>query len=337
MKKAILLCILIQFSFINHLLTAQEYNNQLENKGYDFLKITPYAGFERIKITESFFYKPEEELITVSRLDWLQKIIPYTGIKAEWIPHKYFFLQADANFAIPIAKNIKLGLMEDYDWMNIYSTGDYGLTHYSIDENKVKSFINTDIKIGNRWPISDFFTLTNYADFSFEYFCFEAWNGYKQYAKKTGTKGGYSVYEAWTSDIEKKATEGRNIEYKGAFYFLGLGCQLDFSLFNRLDISLSQGLNVSLYSFQNDYHIKRQLLIDFTEQALFNIKSQIYIQYRIKNNHKLGIAGSLNYIDGDAFKVNIYHLEEEYWESSENLGGFGQLLFSLSLCYTYSL
>ena len=278
--------------------------------------------------------------MTGSRLDWKSPFLPYIGAKCQATLFKYLFIAFDSSLAIPQIKNIlNPGKIEDYDWMNIYSTGENNLTHYSKSINQVDSLITVDFKMGHRLPLSEKVSITNYAAINFEWFKFASIDGYYQYAAKTGKKNGQDVYGTWSPDLEKKNSEGKKIEYKGLFFFLGLGTQLNLQLTEKIGLSLSESMAFSIIASQIDFHIKRNLYTGFTDEHLWKSSTGLILNYRFNSHALLGLEANLGYIFGqpcEVYSKNIKSSSQE-WEKLDNLGGFNQLLFSFSICYTFIL
>ena len=332
-KKAIffIFSVFSLFFLFNNSARAQEKNN---------FSFSAYTGIESSKTTESLFYKPGDELLTGSRLDWKSPFLPCIGATCQVNLFKYLSLAFDSTFALPQFKNIiNPGKIEDFDWMNIYSTGEKNLTHYSQSTNQVNSLITMDFNLGHKWPISEKLSITNYATFNFEWFKFSSMDGYYQYAVKTGSKNGHDIYGTWSADLEKKNSEGKKIEYKGLFLFLGLGTQIGINITEKISMSFSESIAFTTISSQIDFHIKRNLYTGFTNQHLWKNSTKLNLNCSLNRNSSIGFGANLGYIFGQPCEVYSKNIKSDSseWEKLDNLGGFNQLLFSFSICYNFIL
>jgi outer membrane protease len=144
-------------------------------------------------INEALYNKKGKDRKISSLLIWESYGLP--SFEAE-LGFKFFnrlHTNLSANYVIPASS----GKLRDYDWMNLFSTGDSKLTHYSKHENSLDNYIQTDFSLGysfNPWPG---FTLLPFLSFKYSYLSFTANEGYRQYGAKIGQENGYDVYESW--------------------------------------------------------------------------------------------------------------------------------------------
>ena len=163
------------------------------------IKLSAKTGVIQTDINEILWDKTGEDAQITSFLDWKTYIAPVISINAEYKTSNNLFFGLNSFYTIPVS----YGVIEDFDYMNVFSTGGNERTHYSNHTNNLDYYWNAELLFGASGNIGKKIELSSL--FSLEYLCysFSAFDGYKQYGTKTGTENGQNVYSAWNDEIPK--------------------------------------------------------------------------------------------------------------------------------------
>ena len=137
--------------------------------------------------------------IDLSMLDWEIVSVPYFFVDFETDLFKNLYLNLNGKIGIPV----KSGKMQDYDWMNKVSSGQNGLTHYSIHDNYVSSYYSADLSIGFNFFLGENSIITPCVAVGANYISFDGKNGYRQYGNQIDLENFQAVYELWSDEITK--------------------------------------------------------------------------------------------------------------------------------------
>lgn len=201
----------IIFSFILFVLLPQ----------FSFAKLfeLSVAGGIRSGEVQEFVYKADGS--TYSRLDWKTPLVPVLNISGR-LDIFHAILDLSVNSAIPV----KLGSMQDYDWLGT-DTSKY--TNFSDHNLIINKLYDLEAKLGYDFNLLNFNTPVDLSiipqiGFLYRNQKFEACDGYYQYASSTSG-------EYWSSSIEKKYLSGTIITYETASYmpFVSIEAEYDFS------------------------------------------------------------------------------------------------------------
>ena len=197
----------IIFSFILFVLLPQ----------FSFAKLfeLSVAGGIRSGEVQEFVYDKET---TVSRLDWKTPLVPVLNISGRLdIFHAILDLSVDS--AIPV----KLGSMQDYDWLG-EDTSKY--TNFSDHDLIINKLYDLEAKLGYDFNLLNFnvpvdLSIIPQIGFLYKNQKFEACDGYSQYAD-TG--------EYWNSSIEKSYFSGTIITYETASYMPFVSIEAEYAV-----------------------------------------------------------------------------------------------------------
>lgn len=269
-----------------------------------------------------------------SQLDWDIKNIPVIIIDENIDFLRYFNIEMKTLIGIPK----RSGNMQDYDWLNsIYTSwkddAPTELTNYSIHDNFLGKYISFFISAGGNIYLPAEIKLTPFITYQYEYISFASKDGYKTYKA-----------ENWV----KKSFSGKVISYKQEMMALLLGLKLNINTIPHTYINLDFSLSPKM-TFLNalDYHYLNQgsggTLFWDKMANLWQINSNAVIQYKINNNHALGISGRIQYIPlgyGPTYSKYLDsdgNIISEKWYAQSSKGGTKRFIWSLGLNYSFSL
>ncbi len=166
--------------------------------------------------------------IDLSMLDWQIISVPYFFVDFETDLFKNLYLNLNGKIGIPV----KSGKMQDYDWMNKISSGQNGLTHYSIHDNYVSSYYSADLSIGFNFFLGENSIITPCVAVGANYISFDGKNGYRQYGNQIDLENFQAVYELWSDEITKIYFDKKVISYNQTQTFFSFGCLSRLSVDN---------------------------------------------------------------------------------------------------------
>ena len=147
------------------------------------IKASAKTGFISTQIKEIIWNKSGKDKQITSLLDWQTFYAPAATANFEFHFLDYFFAGADGIFTTPIGG----GIMQDYDYLNIFTTGSTERTHYSKHDNKLNNYYSAGAYLGGGYKILDQFELSAIVSFKYSFYSLTACNGYKQYGSNPKT------------------------------------------------------------------------------------------------------------------------------------------------------
>ncbi|MBO4533823.1 MAG: omptin family outer membrane protease [Treponema sp.] len=321
MKKAVIAGILLFFSF--ELFSASEADFKLTLNGW--------FGPASTIINESLLDKKGSDAKTSSLLKWESYGLPSFDASAQILVFNKLYFNVGGFYVLPSST----GKMQDWDWINLFSTGTGELTHYSIHENNLDNYFYADTKAGYLFKPAQRLELIPFISFRYSYFSFTSTNGYRQYGEKLGEQNGHAIHAPWTSDIPKKQLEGKIITLEEQNFFFGAGTQINLNFSDNLSSSLVVQVLPSLKSNTLDTHHRRS-----TKYTLFNntrklaLDSSFLLQYKVSEQHRLSLKALYCYSFAD--NISLYQSASKIsWSEVDNPGKLQQHDFTFSVGYTY--
>ncbi len=202
-------------------------------------ELSASGGIRSGKVQE-FVYESD---YTLSRLDWNTPVIPVFGLSGRFdIFHAIVDLSVDS--AIPV----KLGSIQDYDWMG---TDKSKYTNFSDHELIVNRLCDLEAKVGYDFNLMNFgvpvdLSIIPQIGFLFRSQKYEAYNGYTQYAK-TG--------EYWSDSIEKTYYSGTGVNYEVASYMPFLSLESEYAIDTSWKVKIFGRFFPYIYSAAKDNHL----------------------------------------------------------------------------------
>ena len=272
-----------------------------------------------------------------SQLDWDVENIPFLGFQSEIKFYRNFYFGLNAFTSIAEKRS---GYMQDYDWLNSLG-GIYGthtewkkqdpteLTNYSIHDNYFKQWYGISFDFGGTFTVFENYTLMPYVSYEYEYFAFEAYDGYCEYKENNRAKDYFS---------------GRVISYFQEYNALFCGLKFKTEFFNRLDLKLDLRLSpwTCFLIARDNHYLGHYAFIDDIKNT-FVLEGKCFIGYKISQNHFIKFMAQTQYIPiskGQDYKGTI--------DSDGNLidsvvgirnvnGGTSRFVWDLSICYEFCL
>ena len=291
-------------------------------------KITLNTGVIHSEITEKLLYVHEGETNTISRLDWKINAAPCLNLDYELGFSNKYFIALNGLYTFPLSK----GSMNDYDWLNLYSTGASYLTHYSNHKNNLDYLYNTELAAGAGINLTDKLQFIQYFSIKYSYLCFTAKDGYKQYGKDINNTG---VYTPWSNDIEKIKLSGNVVSYETKDLFFGLGSKIIFNINSFLKTELFAGIYPSIWNETLDTHYRRSekyVFFDFNSKLDFD--ASLLLEYNI--NKSGNISTKFCYSGNTSNNAAVYQSSnKKNWERILNPGQASETHWSFLLGYSY--
>ena len=282
-------------------------------------------------INEVLYNKEGKDRQVSSLLSWESYCLPSFEANLGLIFFQKYFLSFNGMYVIPGFS----GKLEDFDWMNLFSTGDSKLTHYSKHENFLDNKYEGSFFLGYCFNPRSRFKLTPFLSFKYSYLSFTSHNGYRQYGQNIGSQNGSAVYESWTSSIEKKELSGKIITLEEENYFFGIGSQITFKISDRLNSILFLQILPSIQSHALDTHHRRNTkytLFDSDGKLAFD--SSFLLQYKLKDCHRFNLKAACCYSIAD--NINLYQsASKSNWMGVSNPGKLSSIDFSFAVGYAY--
>lgn len=277
-------CFFVLFSVIQTFCFA----NITENK--ICFTISPKAGFISGSYKEEFFAKIDEENQMISLLHWQIQAAPTVDISSTITLNNTFVAGINCFYTIPFNS----GKMEDYDWMNWYSSQTGEQTHYSWHKNKLQNLYEISGFLGMNIPFTKKMNFQPSVIYTYKYYDFSAIDGFKQYNKSIS---GY--YPEWTKDIPKQNLYGTIITYKGDEYSLGFGTKFDFKPANKINLSTDLIFLHSIKANSLDSHLKRNngegLFLIYRNSGKNTVKANLAIDYFLNEHNSLFADSQFNF------------------------------------------
>lgn len=290
-----------------------------------------HTGCLNSNIKEILLNKEGNDAKTSSLLDWQIYASPFIQATAGVRIKSNYFIRMDGMYVLPFST----GKMQDYDWMNLFSTGNSELTHYSTHQNKVDSFYNGQLSLGIGGYVTPKIEYISFFSFRYSYLSFTSHNGYRQYGQNIGSQNGSAVYESWKSSIEKKELSGKIITLEEENYFFGIGSQINFRINDRLNSILFLQILPSIQSHALDTHHRRNTkytLFDSDGKLAFD--SSFLLQYKLKDCHRFNLKAACCYSIAD--NINLYQsASKSNWMGVSNPGKLSSIDFSFAVGYAY--
>lgn len=314
------------------------------------IEIEAFSGIKNGMAKEFQIPKIKEEYKTISELDW-HFSVPYIGVSVKY-NYKNFIVGGSGDFSmsalLPSLQKYNQNFMEDFDWMNLMSTGENYRTHYSWNKNKAEYFSTDSCFVGYKWDLDKGVSVAAYGEYLFETFSFCAFDGFKQYGAVDGSAHGYNCYLPWSADLEKKSLEGTMVTLDSKAHFLGIGSQIVISpeknnFLSKCTFSLGESFLVALYALEKDSHLKRKppKIIGFDSAGAVCLETNGKIDFALNNTNLFTVGGDFIYRfkrTGPYFEKGMTENDSE-WTSFKNLclGAFSIFYYTFSLGYTCNL
>lgn len=295
------------------------------------LNINLNFGPSNTVLKEILYNKGGKDKQESSLLCWESYALPSFETDVTLLFFQRFYANISAKYVIPAFS----GIIQDYDNMNLFSTGSSEQTHYSKHENSLDNYYKMGLNLGYSFnPISRI-KITPFLSLKYSYFGFTCYNGFRQYGTKIGEKNEKPVYTPWNTDIPKTFLDGKIITLEEESLLLGLGSEIDFIISDNLKSSIKLLLLPSLKSNALDTHHRRSSKYTiFEETKRLELDSSFMIQYKISKNHRLNLKAVYDY--SFANNIKIYQSQnKEVWFEMSNPGSLKQHNFTLAAGYTY--
>ena len=290
------------------------------------------TGIINSEIQERLLQSQEETSFTTSLLDWKIDAAPCIMADYELAFSNKYFIGLNGLYTIPLSS----GLMKDYDWLNVYSTGGKELTHFSQHKNSLDQFFNTELSLGTGINLTQRIQFIQYIFVQYSYLRFTSKNGYRQYGTTVSEQNGYSVYSPWSSDIQKKNLDGKIVSYETQDIFLGLGSKIVFNINDRISTELFAAIQPSVWNSTLDTHHRRNdkyVYFDFASKLDFD--TSILLEYKL--NKTSGIFTKFCFSYNDSNNAAVYQSEDKKdWEIILNPGKASERHLKFLIGYTYN-
>ena len=295
------------------------------------IKFSAKTGIIQTDINEILWDKTGEDAQITSFLDWKTYIAPVISINAEYKTSNNLFFGLNSFYTIPVS----YGVIEDFDYMNVFSTGGNERTHYSNHTNNLDYYWNAELLFGASGNIGKKIELSSL--FSLEYLCysFSAFDGYKQYGTKTGTENGQNVYSAWNDEIPKVNMQGKLITLEAQKLYFGIGTCLDYYLSESITVSLLLKIKPSLLCIVEDTHYKRNSPYNYFELGSeLAFDSALLLEYKLNKKNALTLSFNFSACAVNDGKLYISQDKNE-WIPSSNPCGLKEINWKVLLGYTF--
>lgn len=199
------------------------------------------GGIRSSKVQE-FVYKDD---YTLSRLDWNVPLIPVLNIAG-----RFDIFHAILDLSVASAIPVKLGSMQDYDWLGDDKAK---YTNFSDHELIVNKLYDLEVKTGYDFNLQNFgipvdLSIIPQIGFLYRNQKYEAYNGYTQYA---------SSGEYWSDSIEKKYISGSCITYDIASYMPFVSLESEYAIDSSWRVKVFGRFFPYIYSASIDNHYLR--------------------------------------------------------------------------------
>lgn len=295
------------------------------------LKLSARTGYLGSQIKEILLSSSEDDAQINSLLEWKTFAAPVVLVDAEYKFKEHFIIGAGGFYTIPLS----YGRLEDFDYMNIFSTGTDERTHYSKHDNKLANYYSINAFFGAGGTIFQNLNLSAVFSFTYTYYGFSAYNGYKQYGQKLGTVNGHTEYSPWNADIPKTDMEGKIITLGAQKLYFGIGTRLDYSLTDRLNFILKLNVMPVLFGDTLDTHHKRNNPYTYFElNGELAFDSSLLLEYKLKDS--LAFTAGLDFFASTAEKGIPYQSStRELWQQLSNACGVKQTTYRVLIGISY--
>ena len=295
------------------------------------IKISAKAGYLGINIEELLFDKTGEGAQTNSFLDWNTYAAPVIVLDAEYKPTDKLIIGLGGFYTIPFS----YGKMEDFDYMNIFSTGTNERTHYSQHDNRVNNYYNINAFFGAGGTFIDKLKLSALFSVDYTFYSFSSYNGFKQYGEKIGTVNGSTKYSPWNADIPKIDMEGKIITFAAQKLYFGIGTRFDFSATDKLNLILKLNFKPVLFGNTLDNHHRRNTPFYYFElSGELAFDSSLLLEYKLQKNSAL--TAGLDFFVSSAKTGTLYQSRtRDEWVQLANGCGVNQKTYRFLVGYSY--
>ncbi len=293
-------------------------------------KITPGFSIAHGSINEYVFNAHNYNIGNKeSQLDWDIKTIPLLNLKADFDLVRFLHVDIQSAIGFPAQS----GFMQDYDWLSTLNPTE--LTNYSKHNNYLAQYISFTVAIGGNIKLPAKITITPMISYYYEFIALDGKDGYKKYKK---------------DNYAEMAMYGKVISYKQEINDMLLGLALRIETIPRTfiyaDFFISPAmthLNAIDFHYQKFETYGLAYWDRFTN--IWQMKSQIILQYKFNTNHSIGINSSIHFIplskgrtahktiasDGNLFPGS--------WSQEPNYikGGTKRFIWTLGINYSFSL
>lgn len=277
-------------------------------------KISAETGYISSDVKEMLWNKTGKDAQIVSLLDWQTFYAPTASIDFEFRFLNHFFAGANGIFTTPTPS----GIMEDSDYMNIFTTGSTERTHYSIHDNKLDYYYCTNAYFGADWKLFEQIDLAAIISYKYTYYSFTAWNGWKQYGS-----------------APKTPMEGKIITFEAEKNYLGAGIRAKYSPTHNLSFTLNLSILPTISCKAFDTHFKRNkpyTYFDLKNELAFD--SSILLEYMVRKN--LALSANLELFVSSVKNGTILQSKnKEEWEKASNPGGIKECTGKFLLGFTF--
>ncbi len=336
MRRSLILTALI-FTCITYVF-ADDTNND-----YMDIQVSVNPGFMNGKIKE-YVYSPaqiknkngEFELdpdFKMSELDWDIKNIPVLNFNSDFDILNYIYAGFNASLAWPKES----GNMQDYDWLNPFTTAwkndtPNENTNYSCHTNNLDKYISFTAAFGGTIPLPAQIKLTLYGAYHYDYISLTGSNGYRKYKSE---------------DFKEVEMEGKVISYKNEMNSVLFGLKARVNTIPHTLIEADLNFSPALtYLSAYDYHYITHALFWDKFDNIWQVQAKLSAQYKFNEHHKLGLSGSINYLPSAKGKTYTKGLNNngipantQWGTSSDDTGGGGykKFIWNISLNYSFLL
>ncbi|MBP5520185.1 MAG: omptin family outer membrane protease [Treponema sp.] len=275
----------------------------------------------------------------LSELDWDIKNIPVFSAKADFDIKKYIHL--DISCAIGIAK--ESGDIQDFDWLNSVG-GPQGnfpewkkhdpteLTNYSKHDNFLDQYMVYSLCFGANIYLPAKIKITPFLQYQYNFISFTGTDGYRTYKD-----------DLW----QKKDFSGKIISYKQESHSMLAGFKVELNTIPHLriysDFAFSPAMTfLSAY----DYHYQIKTCYYDYFMNIWQLKSNLELQFKFNEHHALALNGALQFIPLSKGLTFNKPLDSEgnvvsgLWNASDKndtLSGTKRFLWTIGLSYSFSL
>ena len=296
-------------------------------------KLSAKTGILNTSLNELLWNKTGDDAQIISQLDWNTYIAPVLSLDTEYKLADTFIFGLNGLYTIPFS----YGIIEDFDYLNILSTGGTERTHYSKHDNKLDNYWNAGTFLGVGGKISDNLKLYGLFSFSYSYYCFTALNGYRQYGTKIGEQNNEDVYNPWADDIPEKVMEGEIISFEAQKYFFGLGTRIEYNPSDVFSLIFCIKLMPAFITQALDTHYKRKgdsryNLFDLNSELAFD--AALLLEYRI--NRYNGLNAGFDFYASSSDGGRLYQSSNKNnWQKCLNSCGVKEMTWKFVIGYTY--
>lgn len=287
------------------------------------VSLTPVFGLLNGKVIEHVIYLNDaEERTSLSRLDWEIKNAKIFGADLSIDAFKYINLNFSYAQSIP-GYNI---VMDDYDWMNPFTTAwleddPTEITNHSHHENSyLNLYSKLKIGIGANLRLPGRITIIPNAGITGEYFLM------------TGI-GGWYEYKSYNFEHKEFPDDAKVISYEQRLEAFLLGLTVKSETIPHTFIQLDFNVAPTTTNIEAlDTHIVRSTLFNDKLYNALDFEGSAKIAYMINQNLGIGFEGFIQYIPEVYGADWIGSTYSSYWTKDEEMeGGTNRLLWSVDL------